>query len=259
MKSFVVILIVGTLWLTIWLVERSKQARIGREIRFLCPQFGFTYLDEIPVSQLGPLHLPPWTAFTRGLVHPNCTQTLTAQRTTGTIFCAQFQGYFFRDDGDEVQSSMPCSMLGLKLLEHQQHLVDFCVGLHLKNGLHVVVRGEDIYAMFAPRHRRSMAMSYRERMQCMSAMLRMLEGDLVRAEELFAKICGVSPQRVAFLTGIALGAFALWWWVIVLAGGHPAAILVPPGTGVLLCFYQQHVWRVEVAAFMEYLQLKVQY
>ena len=225
---FVFVVVIASI---LGIVRRYNKAVRDDEIRFLCPQFGFTYLDEVPVAQLGPLTEPPWTAFLGGLERDTSQQTLTVRRTNGSIFSGQFQGVFyrFRIDLRTHVVSERCSVACLKLLDPggQRHLVDFVLALNLKNGLHVVVRGNDIYAMFGPRWRRPMEMTYREQMKCMSAMLRMLDGDLARAQELFGEISGASVGRVTFSTLVIGGALALWAWIIKANDYTPLAVLVP--------------------------------
>ncbi len=201
------------------------------DIRFLCPQFGFTYLAEVPISRLGPLTDPPWTAFLDGDTRDISEQTITVARDNGSIFSGQFRGILssYRSGyrNHEVRENYSVTALKLLDMRAQRHLVDFVLALNLKNGLRIVVRGNDIYAMFGPSWRRPMVMTYRERMTCMSAMLRMLDDDLQGAEELFGKIAGFSVGSVAFVTGITAGVLVLWAWFVMANEYSPLAVLGP--------------------------------
>lgn len=259
LASILFFLVVGVI---VTLFHSVRKAKHDDEIRFLCPQYGYTYLDDVPIEELGPLPWPPWSAFRFGLMHEVSRQTLTLRRPTGVIVSGQFYGKLYRGEYDSAarKQSEPCTVTWLTLLDRpaQQHLVDFCVGLQLTNGLHVLVRGNTIYALFGPRNRRSMAMSYREQFVCMVAMQRMLEGDLQRAEAGFNSIAGASLARVS--VNLVAGAVALWlWgWIYTQSGFEPGIVLGPGAVILLSWLYVRHRWRKDEAELWSYLALRAQ-
>ncbi len=198
----------------LWLVTEIYRGWRDGELAQLCRRYGYTYAGLVPIDFLEPLVEPPWTAFIEGLDHNMAMQTMVLERPGGDIFAANFSACIIKTTmmSDRKTPGFPYTIIGLRLTHnlHTSHIAAYIDGLHLDNGLRVVMRGNCVYAMFKSGTAMRINMPKLQRIQLMQAMRCVLEGRYADATALFeAQLCR-SQEMTYLLTPMGISAVVLY-------------------------------------------------
>ena len=196
--SLVFLLVLGTSLYFTWDKARHRAGTIA-----LARQYGYRHHDTLSLDDFAECAFPPWTILPNWQHRKQLDDVLILDRPEGRIFSFNMFLSVYEDEG-EPKTAYRVSMVGMKIRSDNAllRIAAFQGRMRGKNGLHLAMRGDCVYAMFPGWVRRSQLMTYAERVDCMHAMTLLLDGRLEEGKALFETIAGDSPARHLLLLPI---------------------------------------------------------
>jgi hypothetical protein len=197
MLYIVLFTVVGVLRLVIYYFQRASRRA---DIIFMAKQYGYKFQDRLTLLDFADCEHPPWETFPEWDPSNNADEVLILRHAKGDIFSfnmyAHLNGYKGLTHRELGPPSL-VSIIGMRVNsgEPVEDMAVFAGGRKARNEVRLAARGNCLYAMIKPTGRRSLEMGFRERIVCMRAMTRLLDGQLDEADALFEKVSGDSFTR----------------------------------------------------------------
>jgi hypothetical protein len=196
MFELILFVVVGILRYIYYRIQRANRRD---DIIFLAKQYGYKFHDRLTLDDFEDYEHPPWHTFPVWDPSNHADEVLMLHHAKGDIFSfnmyAHLDGY--GSNGRDIGPPSLVSIVGMRVHsgEAVEEMAVFAGGRKARNEVRLAARGNCFYVMIKPTGRRSLEMTYRERIACMRGMTRMLEGKPDEADALFEKLSGDSLTR----------------------------------------------------------------
>lgn len=249
MFEIVLIIVVGVLRYVIYYFQRASRRD---DIIFIAKQYGYDFRDRLTLRDFADYEHPPWETFYEWSADNNADEVLIMRHAKGDIF--SFNMYAHLNDNSSARSDSKgppslVSIIGMKVDSGTpvEEMAVFAGERRARNGVRLAARNKCYYVMVMPTIRRSLEMSFRERIFCMRGMARMLDGELDEADALFEKVSGDSLTRALIMLPLI---YLLCYHLAKLAYTEPdfrLPMLVIVAVFGLICLYQAWLGTSKIA------------